>query len=157
MKKNRIGLFLLGIVCSAVFVQANDSIPVEQNRQLRIVDAMSRNVQVHSAPLVDRLLLDKINGINREQVQVQGYRVQVFSGNQQQTAKTEAFRVEKLISESTIESPTYVLYNPPFWKVRVGNFRTQEEAQLMKEEIIRILPELQGETYVVRDQIQVIQ
>lgn len=128
-----------------------------QAQRAAIIESMQENVRIECDTLIDRLLLDKINGTNREQVQIQGYRVQVFSSNQQQTAKTEAFRVEKLINESVIECPTYVLYNPPFWKVRVGNFRTQEEAQAMKEEIVRLLPALQGDTYIVRDNILVLQ
>lgn len=128
-----------------------------QAQRATIIESMQENVRIECDTLIDRLLLDKINGTNREQVQIQGYRVQVFSSNQQQTAKTEAFRVEKLINESVIECPTYVLYNPPFWKVRIGNFRTQEEAQAMKEEIVRLLPALQGDTYIVRDNILVLQ
>ena len=104
-----------------------------------------------------RLLNDKIEGIEREAVQQQGYRVQVYSGNRQQTAKAEAFRIEKLIQESGLGVETYVLYNPPFWKVRLGNFRTQAEAQQLRDEVVRLLPSLQGDTYVVRDQIQIIQ
>lgn len=154
---NKLRFIILFFSVSAVCLMAEEPTEPSAVQRARIIESMNENVQVYSDTLIDRLLLDKINGTTREQVQIQGYRVQVFSSNQQQTAKTEAFRVEKLITESTIESPTYVLYNPPFWKVRVGNFRTQEEAQLMKEEIVRILPELQGETYVVRDQIQVIQ
>ena len=90
-------------------------------------------------------------------MQQQGYRVQVYSGNRQQTAKAEAFRIEKLIQESGLGVETYVLYNPPFWKVRLGNFRTQAEAQQLRDEVVRLLPSLQGDTYVVRDQIQLIQ
>ncbi len=118
---------------------------------------MQPNVVVYADSMVHRLVQDKIDGTVREEVQIQGYRVQVYSSNNQQTAKNEAFTIEKKLTNSGIETETYVLYNPPFWKVRVGNFRTQEEANLMKAEIIRLLPDLQADTYVVRDQIQTIQ
>lgn len=124
---------------------------------ITILDEMSERVTVYAEDGVNRLLQDKIDGTQREQVQVQGYRVQVFSSNQQQTAKNEAFGVEKAITESGFEAPIYVLYNPPFWKVRIGDFRTQAQAQEMKEEIIRLFPQYKGETYVVKDQIQIIQ
>ncbi len=145
------------IICSVfalmlcVFVQAQDS------TRLSIYDIMRENVVVYADSSVHRLLQDKVEGIVREEVQVQGYRVQVYSSNNQQTAKNEAFQIEKKIAEAGIQIETYVLYNPPFWKVRLGNFRTQGEANLMKAEIIRLLPELQADTYVVRDLIQVIQ
>lgn len=118
---------------------------------------MEEDVVVISDPSIDRVLLDKINNIHREQVTIQGYRVQVFSSNRQKTAKAEAYKMEKLVKESQIETPVYVLYNPPFFKVRLGDFRTMEEAQAMLEEVVRVLPQLQAETYIVRDQIQVIQ
>ncbi len=148
MKKVICSVFIL-VLC--VCVQAQDS------THLSIYDIMRENVVVYADSSVHRLLQDKVEGIVREEVQVQGYRVQVYSSNNQQTAKNEAFQIEKKITDAGIQIEIYVLYNPPFWKVRVGNFRTQEEAALMKAEIIRLLPELQADTYIVRDQIQVIQ
>ena len=155
-----IGLLLSVSVFSDDSIQvaepAADSISAEISRP-KIIESMSENVQFYGDAAVLRLLKDREEGIVREEVQIQGYRVQVFSSNRQQTAKTEAFRIQKLIEKSSLETETYVLYNPPFWKVRLGNFRSHEEALLMKDEVIKTLPELQGDTYVVRDQITVLQ
>ncbi len=148
MRKLIFSIFVL-LACGGL--RAQDSL------RLPIYEAMQENVVIHADSAVHRLLHDKVAGIVREEVQVQGFRVQVYSSNSQQTAKNEAFQIEKKIADAGIQIETYVLYNPPFWKVRLGNFRTQEEASLMKAEIIRLLPELQADTYVVRDQIQVIQ
>ncbi len=139
------------ITCLCFSLQAQDSL------RLPIYNIMQENVTVHADSAVHRLLHDKVAGIVREEVQVQGFRVQVYSSNSQQTAKNEAFQIEKMIAEAGIQVETYVLYQPPFWKVRLGNFRTQDEANLLKAEIIRLLPELQADTYIVRDLIQVIQ
>ncbi len=139
------------LMLTALCLHAQDSI------SLAIYDVMRENVVIHADSAVHRLLQDKVQGIVREEVQVQGFRVQVYSSNNQQTAKSEAFQIEKKITDANLNVPTYVLYNPPFWKVRVGNLRTQEEANLLKAEIIRLLPELQANTYIVRDQIQVVQ
>ena len=154
-------LFILGLLlqisllfCAAADGAAMDSIA---SQRASIFDAMGDDVVVISDPAIDRVLLDKINNVHREQVAIQGFRVQVFSSNRQKTAKADAYKVEKLVKESTIEVPVYVLYNPPFFKVRLGDFRTKEEAQAFMEEVVRTLPQLQAETYVVRDQIQVIQ
>lgn len=137
-------------ICLSLPIYANDSI-------LSIVNDMQERVLVVQDSSITRLMLDRQNGIERQQVEVQGYRVQVFSSNNQQTGKTEAFRVQKLIEDSELEVDVYVLYNPPFWKVRLGNFRTLEQAQKFKEEVVRRLPELQGDTYTVRDNIIVIE
>ncbi len=136
--------------CIVFGVFAEDSIP-------RIIRHMQDNVTVVQDSAITKLMLDKQSGKERKQVEVQGYRVQVFSSNHQQTAKTEAFRIQKLIDDSGLETEIYVQYNPPFWKVRLGNFRTLEEAQLFKEEVIGKLPELQGNTYPVRDKITVME
>ncbi len=144
----KITLFWLILV--ACCLHAQDTIRIE------IYDAMESNVTVHADSLVNRLLYDRINGVTRKEVQMAGYRVQVYSSNSQQEAKQEAFNLEKRIIDSGLEIPTYVLYQQPFWKVRLGNFRTQEEAALFKAEIIRLFPDLQANTYIVRDQILVI-
>ncbi len=128
----------------------------ENTAQITIYHVMKDNVQVFADSSIHRLLQDKIAGTERQLIQVQGYRVQVFSSNHQQLAKSQAFDIEKQLNESGLAVPVYVQYNAPFWKVRLGNFRTQDEAQLLKAEIVRAFPELQADTYIVRDQIQVI-
>ncbi len=114
-------------------------------------------VIVHQDSTITRLINDKIEGRERQAVEIQGYRVQIFSSNRQQTAKAEAFALEKRLQEMNLSENIYVLYNPPFWKVRIGDFRTQEDAQLLKEDLITRLPDLQGDTYVVRDKITVME
>ena len=89
-------------------------------------------------------------------VEIDGYRVQIYSSNQQQTAKGEALKLENKLKDQ-IDQPLFVQYVPPFWKVRVGNFRTVDEAKEYKKEFTELFPELMGDTYVVRDKIQVFQ
>lgn len=82
-----------------------------------------------------------------------GYRVQVFSSNTQRTAKAEAFKIEKQIKDIFPEQPVYVNYISPFWKVRVGDFKSMQEAQKFRIELIEAFPELKSETYTVKDQV----
>jgi len=84
-----------------------------------------------------------------------GYRVQVFSSNAQRTAKAEAFRIEKMIKDQFPDQGVYVNYVSPFWKVRVGDFKTQQEAQAFRSEVMSAFPELKSETYTVKDQINI--
>ena len=142
----------LSIFCllSALGVYGNDSISSRPN----IFDEMP-NVTVHQDSLVEVLLEHKIQG-NNEMVEIDGYRVQIYSSNRQQSAKTEALQLEKEIAEK-VSMPVYVLYMTPFWKVRLGNFRTFEEANTFKNQFLAQFPQLQGDTYIVRDKIQVLQ
>ena len=117
-----------------------------------ILDDMPR-VRVHQDSLMEMLLKEKIYG-KSAQIEINGFRVQIFSSNRQQTAKEEALVLEKKMTEA-LSTAVYVAYIAPFWKVRLGNFRTYEEANAFKVHLITQFPELQGDTYIVRDKIQV--
>lgn len=139
------------ILLSAIFAV----IALQAQTRADIYAEMEENVTFYQDSAITRLLQDLSTGAERELVQIQGYRVQVFSSNRQRSAKDEAFALEKRLQDAQLQTSVYVLYTPPFWKVRLGDFRTQEEAVMLKEEILRRLPELQGDTYVVRDKITV--
>ena len=120
-----------------------------------ILDSMAY-VRVNQDTLITRLLEEKVTGQMRQETEIDGYRVQVYSSNRQQTAKAEALELEKTLSEQ-LDVKVYVQYMPPFWKVRIGDFRSYEEAQTFKAELLERFPTVQGDTYVVRDKVQVIQ
>ncbi len=127
----------------------NDTMPV-----VLITDVMQHAV-VHQDSAVTQLMIDKRLGMQRTQQETDGYRVQVYSSNRQQAAKNEALLLRQTL-EPLLDVPVYALSEPPFWKVRVGNFRTREEATRYKEILLKDHPELQGSTYVVPDKIILI-
>ena len=127
-------------------------IEADSLRKPYILDDMPL-VVVHQAPMIEALLKEKIYG-QCELEEIDGFRVQIFSSNRQQTAKEEALTLEKKMTES-VSVAVYVAYLAPFWKVRLGNFRTYEEANAFKTQLITQHPELQGDTYIVRDKVQV--
>ena len=93
----------------------------------------------------------KIANLVQGQQEGKGWRVQIYSSNASLSAKSDAIALEKQISP-LISMPVYVLYTPPFWKVRIGNFRTQEEAIKYKNEFVQQFPDMLSKTYVVRDE-----
>ena len=103
------------------------------------------------------VLLDEAKNGKRELVEIDGYRVQVYSSNQQQTAKSEALDLEEKLLKDKISQTIHVQYLPPFWKVRLGDFRTYDEAREYKKLFVQQYPEMMGDTYIVRDKIQVLQ
>ena len=121
---------------------------------LSILDSMP-GVQIVQDSAMTVLLNEAVNG-KRELVEIDGYRVQVYSSNQQQTAKGEALDLEAQLKEK-LDQTVYVQYIPPFWKVRLGDFRTYEEARDYKKLFIEQYPDMMGDTYIVRDRIQVYQ
>jgi hypothetical protein len=133
-------------------MRANDSLRIALSPNL--LDSMP-GVEVLQDSAVGVLLQTALQG-KMEWVEIDGYRVQIYSSNQQQAAKSEALDLEDRIKEK-IDQPVYVLYIPPFWKVRLGDFRTYEEAREYKKLFVDNFPEVMGDTYIVRDKIQVLQ
>lgn len=143
MRRYTFILFLI-LCSSATFAQ----------RIQLLVDDMPY-VKVEQDSTIYHLLDTKVNGNDLQMVEIDGYRLQIYSSNRQQEAKNEALQLEMSIKEKVSE-PVYVQYATPFWKVRIGNFRTLGDAAAFKEEFLLKFPMLQSSTYVVRDKIQVM-
>lgn len=86
-----------------------------------------------------------------------GFRVQVFSDNNSSTAKNEARSKGRIISARFPQYGAYVIFNSPYWRLRVGDFRTREEAEAAATEIKRAFPAYSREIRVVPDRINVQQ
>jgi predicted phosphohydrolase len=148
---------ILVVLLAAMPVLADDSIEVATAMvapRVNLLEQMT-NVEVIQDTGVATLLDAAINGA-REWMEIEGYRMQVYSSNQQQTAKAEALDLEEQL-RSKVTQTIYVQYLPPFWKVRIGDFRSYEEAKEYKKEFVLLFPELTGDTYIVRDKIKVLQ
>ncbi|WP_163630474.1 SPOR domain-containing protein [Paludibacter sp. 221] len=102
---------------------------------------------------VEQLFIDRqmLNGAGS----IAGFRVQVFSSNRQQTAKSEAFRIKALMQEKFPEKGVYESYTSPFWKVRIGDFRSREEAQEFLTHLAKTFPAMRREMYIIPDEIKV--
>lgn len=84
-----------------------------------------------------------------------GYRVQVFSDNNPRTAKGEAQSKAAAISEMFPQWATYITYDSPYWRLRVGDFRTYDDATHAVVELKNALPSYRRELRVVRDRIKI--
>ena len=112
-------------------------------------------VIIHQDKRIEEMLFMKKSNNVGSTTTANGYRVQVFSSNVQRTAKNEAFRIEKSIRELFPEQSVYVNYTSPFWKVRVGDFTSLDQAQAFRNELIKVFPQFRSETYPVRDKINI--
>lgn len=84
-----------------------------------------------------------------------GYRVQVFSDNNARTAKNEARSKQRVISSRFPNYQTYVMYTSPYWRLKVGDFKTQKEANAAADELRKAFPSYSKEIRVVRDRVNV--
>lgn len=86
---------------------------------------------------------------NKNRVGVEGYRVQVYSGSGND-ARNGANDIRKQIIMSNPDFPAHLVYQPPNFKVRVGDCRTEVEAIRLMRQLAYEFP--QG--FVVRDIIK---
>lgn len=84
-----------------------------------------------------------------------GFRIRVFSGNNQVVSKNQAYRIEKDIKQAMPELATYVIFKSPNWRLLVGNFVTSEEAVSTLRTLKKEFPEYGREMFVVKDEIEI--
>lgn len=157
MKKTDI-LFVVAFLIYASVIMAQQNSESKHSdifETLAMKDSITHaTVTIHQDKRIEQIFASnkKLNN-SQEQNTLSGYRVQVFSSNTQRTAKGEAFKIEKQIREEFPNIAIYVNYLSPFWKVRVGDFRTQAQAQSFRSELITAFPYMRSETYIVHEQI----
>lgn len=164
MRKCFIYIFLTAL---SVFVPSFYASAGEQ-KQITIADYMSRDTVsqvniIQPEELNKRLMRHQHNGVIESGelrrggtiTKVVGYRIQVFMDNNQQTAKKEAQIKERNIISRFPHISTYLSYTPPYWRLRVGDFRTREEAVDMMGQIKKEFPGYAREIIIVRDRVNI--
>lgn len=82
-----------------------------------------------------------------------GYRVQVFDDSNPRTARSSAAAYKNSIESEFPAWRAYVTFNSPYWRVKVGDFRSRAEAESAMAEIRRAFPALKAYLRIVRDRI----
>lgn len=82
-----------------------------------------------------------------------GYRIQVFSDNNIRTAKSNAEYRKRQIESQMPEIRGYLTFESPYWRVRVGDFRTQAEAAAALRELKSAFPAYASDFRLVRERI----
>lgn len=95
-------------------------------------------------------LLELYKRENYKEVGIDGYRIQLFSdgGN---NAKDRAQSLLDELTRNYPETPSYLTYQQPNFKVRMGNFRTKAEARQFQTIVSQNYPGC----FIVRDLIKV--
>jgi hypothetical protein len=114
--------------------------------------AQSDSDMIHRDPRVDLLIKKQIQ-INEVTTRdsrrsAPGFRIQVISSND----RTKVFNAKAKIYQEYPELKPYIIYLSPNYKLKVGNFRTQEEAQPYFDRLSRLYP---TGVYIVHDVIEV--
>ncbi len=107
-----------------------------KNRGYREAYVVRARVEVTAAPA-------------RRPATVSGYRIQIFSASSQQAAEQAQAQARNLLGREDV----YIEFEPPFFKVRIGNFRKRKEA----EEFLKIVKKHGYDTpFPIETQISVL-
>ena len=112
---------------------AGDSVIIRKDPRLDVLSAKQLQANQRSAMMTS-------SG------QYKGFRIQVIST----TNRDEAFKMKADLLGKLPEQKTYVIFQSPSFKVRVGNFLKREDAEKCKMQLNKLFP--QG-VYIVEDAI----
>lgn len=79
-----------------------------------------------------------------------GYRVEVFSDNNVRTAKVQAASKKRLLKARMPQYRVYLVFEAPFWRVRLGDFTNRSAADAALQEVRRNFPAFATDLRVVR-------
>ncbi len=112
----------------------------------------SQDTLIHKDPRVDSLIKKQIQ-INEVTTRdsrrnIPGYRIQVAKSND----RNQVFAIKTKIYQSYPELKPYLIYQPPNYKLNVGNFKTPEEAEPYLQKLTQ---DFSSGVYLVHDIIEV--
>ncbi|HPR56847.1 MAG TPA: SPOR domain-containing protein [Bacteroidales bacterium] len=105
------------------------------------------HIVIHRDDRVDKILKRHIE-YNQESEGIEGYRIHIFfeSGNQSLSKANEAARKYQLLYP---EEKAYVSFSEPYYRVRVGDFRTRFDAEKYLQKISGDYPN----AFIIKDRI----
>jgi SPOR domain len=114
--------------------------------------AYAQDSLIYRDPRVDSLIKKQIqiNEVTTRESRrnIPGFRIQVASSND----RNEVFAIKTKIYRLYPELKPYLIYQPPNYKLKVGNFKTPEEADPYLQKLIQSFP---LGVYLVPDIIEV--
>jgi hypothetical protein len=116
------------------FTSANDSVVVKKDARLDLLTA--KQIAMNK-----RLAMMTPNGLYK------GFRIQVISTSK----RDDAFKVRADLMSQFPDQKTYVVFQSPSFKVRIGNFLKKEDAEKLKVQLNKFYP---NGVYIVDDAIE---
>lgn len=116
---------------------------------------------VTNAPTNSNYFAEQMNTTGEEKtnslkyVRAKGYRIQAYSGNNQQVSKNEAEARRNAIRSAFPSMDVSVTYNSPVWRVKAGHFQTREQANQALQQMKNQFPSFGREMYVISDEIRI--
>lgn len=116
---------------------------------LLLIATISVQAQMPSVNIVRDAELDSLVErnieLNKAANGIQGFRVQIFFGSERKGANEAKTKLLQLMPDQEV----YLMYQQPYFKVRVGDFRSKLEAEAVYR---KLLPEF-NKCFIVPDKI----
>lgn len=93
--------------------------------------AQQGKVEIIGADKLDKRIEQKVE--TYDSTELDGYRIQLFFGTDMNNAQKVKEKFKSLYPE--LAKQVYMPYSQPYWRVRIGNFYTQLEAQPMLRQL----------------------
>lgn len=97
---------------------------------------------------------DKVNIIRLSDERMNGFKIQVFTGNDQSRSRAKAEERQAQLRQEFPQHQAEVTYNSPSWRLRVGNFITRADAEIELAKLKKAFPSFSKEMYIVPDTIR---
>ena len=117
-------------------------------------------VVIHISDSIKKLVGTRIDSENVEIINgkayyiTKGYRIKVYSGNNQRTSNKEATDLEKKLKELYPDIRINKGFNAPFWELYMGDFTSIEEASYTLRELHKAFPQTKNEIYIFEADIK---
>ena len=129
-------LLFIPIILWVNIAFANDTIIVKKDPRIDVLTSKQISINKRSSMLTS-------SG------QYKGYRIQVMST----TSRDQAFNIKGDLLNKFPTEKTYIMFQSPYFKVRLGNFLKREEAETFRKNLNKLFP--QG-VFIVDDTIEYI-
>jgi len=110
------------------------------------------SVVVHKDPRIDLLVKKQIE-INEYTTRdsrrtAKGFRIQVINTRD----RNEAINTKTRMLQLFPDHQSYIVFNQPFYKIKLGNFKTRTEAEQIMRQVVRHYP---NGAFIIQDVIEV--
>lgn len=161
-------LLLAAVFATTASASAQTEVKAEPDSVVNIVNALNstENIRVTQDPELTKLL-ERREGVEKRADQSDndasgqgavrrsrsGYRVEVFADNNVRTAKIQAASKKRKIESRFPQYRVYLVFESPFWRVRLGDFPSRSGAEGALGEVRSAFPALRNSLRVVRSSI----
>jgi len=143
MRNNNMkSIFLLILLCSTISLSAQNPDSTNENK-ITIIKDYRMDVLARRESEVNTAILKTLARTAR------GYRLMVLNTND----KDYAFKFRAELLQRFPEQKIYMWYSNPYIRMKFGNFKTKEEADFYKKEILRVFSD--ANVYLLTETIEV--